>query len=189
MAAKISLTREQYLDSIRQLTASATAMAARFSMTQLTWQPAAGEGWSILECVDHIAISTAIYLDAMQTAIGDARPGPEADVFNTAGIPSTRFVHDMEPPPGRKFRVPGKLRPRPTLNPEGILPEFLKAMERLTLVVTSSAGKDLNSIRFRNPVFPVLHFTVSTGLLIAAAHGRRHMWQAERVTHEPDFPV
>jgi hypothetical protein len=188
MAAKISLTREQYLDSIRQLTASVTGLAARYSMTQLTWQPAAGERWSILECLDHIAISIAINLDAMQTPTDDAPSGPEAAVFHTAGIPSTRFVHDLEPPPSRKFSAPGKLRPRPTLYPEGILPEFLKAMERVTAVVTSSAGKDLNSVRFRNPAIPLLRFTVSSGLLMAAAHARRHIWQAEQVTHQPDFP-
>jgi hypothetical protein len=188
MAAKISLTREQYFDSIRQLTASATSLAARFNMTQLTWQPAAGERWSILECLDHIAISTAIYLDAMQTVIGDARPGPDAGIFHTAGLPSTMFVQYLEPPPGRKSPAPLKIRPRPTLSPEGILPEFLKTMERVTSAVTSSAGKDLNSVRFRNPLIPLLRFTVSSGLLISAAHGRRHMWQAEQVAQEPDFP-
>src|SRR5580704_14573906 len=156
MAAKISLTREQYLESIRQLTASATAVCARFNMTQLTWQPAAGERWSILECLDHIAISVTLYLDAMQTAIGDARPGPEAGIFHTAGLPSTKFTQDMEPPPTRKSPAPRKFSPRPTLNPERILPEFLQAMDRLTLAVTSSAGKDLNTVRFPNPLISLL---------------------------------
>ncbi len=188
MAARISLTREQYLDSIRQLTASATSLAARFTMTQLTWQPEAGERWNILECLDHIAISATLYLDAMQTAIGNARPGPSAGVFHTAGLPSTKFTQVQEPPPRRRFPAPLKIRPRPTLNPERILPEFLQTMDRVTSLVTSSAGKDLNSVRFRNPLVPLLRFTVSSGLLMLAAHGRRHMWQAEQVTHAPDFP-
>jgi hypothetical protein len=188
MAARISLTREQYLDSIRQLTANATALAGRFNITQLTWQPAAGERWSILECLDHIAITNTVYLDAMQTAIGYARPGRSADVFHTAGLPSTKFTLFQEPPPSRRFPAPLKLRPRPTLNPEGIMPEFLANIERVTSVVESSAGKDLNSVRFRNPLLPLFRFTVSTSLLMLAAHGRRHMWQADQVTHEPDFP-
>lgn len=186
--AKVSLTREQYLDSIRQLTASAADLAARFSMTQLTWQPAAGERWNILECLDHVAISATLYLDAMQTAVGSARSGPEAAILHTAGLPSTKFLQDLEPPPGRKFPAPLKIRPRPTLNPEGILPEFLRAMDRVTALVTTSAAKDLNSVRFRNPFIPLVRFTVASGLLMIAAHGRRHLWQAEQVTHEPDFP-
>jgi hypothetical protein len=61
-------------------------------------------------------------------------------------------------------------------------------MERIASLVTSSAGKDLNSVRFRNPLVPLVRFTVSSGFLIIAAHARRHMWQAEQVTHESDFP-
>jgi hypothetical protein len=190
MAARVSLTREQYLDSIGKLTTAATDFGARYNLNQLTWQPGAAERWSILECLDHLAVSTGIYLDAMQIAIGGARPGPEAGVFHTAGLPSTKFVNDLEPPVTRKLiPAPGKIRPRPTLHPEGILPEYLEAMERLTAAVASSANKDMNTVRFRNPVIPLLRLTVATGFLISAAHGRRHLWQAEQVTKEPDFPA
>lgn len=188
MSAGISLTREQYLDSIRQLTAGANALAARYNMNQLTWQPAAGEGWSILECLDHLAISNEIYLDAMQPGIGDANRGAATGIFQTAGFPSTKFVRDLEPPVRRKIPAPGKIRPRATLNPEGILPQFLKSMERVSALVASSSGRDLNAVRFRNPLFPVVRFTVASGFLILAAHGRRHIWQAEQVAQEPDFP-
>lgn len=186
--AGISVTREQYLDSIRQLTARANDLAARYNMTQLTWQPAAGERWSIMECLDHLAISTEIYLDAMQPAIGDARPGTAAATFRTAGFPSAKFTRDLEPPVRRKIPAPGKIRPRATLYPEGILPQFLKAMDRVSGQVASTSGKDLNAVRFRNPLIPLLRFTVASGFLIVAAHGRRHIWQAEQVTQEPDFP-
>jgi hypothetical protein len=189
MAEKNSLTREQYLESIRQLSAAANDLASRYSMNQLTWQPDGGERWSILECLDHLAISTEGYLDAMGAAIGDARPGSgKAAVFHVAGLPSAWFTQSLEPPPRTKIRAPGKIRPRPTLNPEGILPQFQKAMDRVSALVASSSGKDLNSIRFRNPFIPLLRFTVASGFLIIAAHGRRHLWQAEQVAKEPDFP-
>ena len=188
MAGQISLTREQYLDSIRRLSAAANSLAGRFTMTQLTWQPQAGERWSMLECLDHLAVSTGVYLDAMQPAIGDARSGAAASLFRTAGFPSTKFARDLEPPPRRKIPAPGKIRPRPTLNPEGVLPLFLKAMDRVTALVESSAGRDLNSVRFRNPLIPLVRFTLASGFLIVAAHGRRHVWQAEQVASEPDFP-
>jgi len=173
MAEKNSLTREQYLESIRQLSAAANDLASRY----------------ILECLDHLAISTEGYLDAMGAAIGDARPGSgKAAVFHVAGLPSAWFTQSLEPPPRTKIRAPGKIRPRPTLNPEGILPQFQKAMDRVSALVASSSGKDLNSIRFRNPFIPLLRFTVASGFLIIAAHGRRHLWQAEQVAKEPDFP-
>lgn len=189
MAGQISLTREQYIESIRQLSASANELIARFNMNQLTWQPGAGERWSILECLDHLAISTEVYLDAMEPAISDARSADASgSTFRTAGGPSAWFTRSLEPPPSRRLHAPGKIRPRPTLKPEGIPLKFRSAMDRVSTLVASTSGKDLNSVRFRNPLVPLIRFTVSNGFLIIAAHGRRHLWQAEQVAHEPDFP-
>ena len=188
MSGQIVVTRAEYLDSIRRLTEAAADLGARLSMTQLTWQPEAGERWSISECLDHLAVSVEVYLDAMEGPARDARPGPAATVFQTAGLPSEKFTRDMEPPVRRKFPAPAKIRPRPTLNPESTLPRFLTAMDRVSALVASTANKDLNSVRFPNPIFPLVRFTVATGFLIIAAHGRRHLWQAEQIPQEPDFP-
>lgn len=188
MNEPISLTREQYLDSIRQLSAAATELVGRLSMTQMTWQPGAGERWSVLECLDHLAVFTDLFLDAMEQATGNAGSGPAAGIFRTAGFLSTKFTRIAEPPPRTKFPAPAKIQPRPTLNPESILPNFLKMMDRVSGLVTSTSLKDLNSVRFRNPFIPLLRFTVASGFLIVAAHGRRHIWQAEQVALDPDFP-
>lgn len=190
MAGTISLTRGQYLDSVRELSAAANHLVARFNMNQLTWQPGAGERWSMLECLDHLAIATEVYLDAMEPAMRKARPATAVTaVFRTAGFPSTKFVQDLEPPPRRKIPAPGKIRPRPTLNPEGILPRFLKSMDRLTALAPSAPDGDLNSVRFRNPFLPLVRFTLASGFLIVVAHARRHIWQAGQVAQEQDFPA
>ncbi len=188
MAGQISLTRDQYLDSIRQLIAAANALAERYDLNQLTWQPEAGERWNILECLDHIVVSSDLYLDSMERAASDARAGGAADVFRAGGAPSTWFTRTMEPPPAKKVPAPGGFRPRPTLNPEGILPQYRKTMDRVVRLVASTSGRDLNSIRFRHPLFSPLRFTVASGLLVIAAHGRRHLWQAEQVAANADFP-
>ena len=189
MAGKIIITREQYLDSIRQLSAGAKDLAARYDMNQLTWQPAAGERWSILECLDHITVSAGLTLGAMDRVISDARPaGTRGAAFSSGGAFSAWFTHSLEPPPSRKVHAPRKFHPRPTLNPDGILPQFQRMLDRISALVASSSDKDLNSVRYPNPLLPVLRFTVASGLLMFAAHARRHLWQAEQVTREPDFP-
>lgn len=188
MSEQISLTRDQYLDSIRDAKAEATEFAEKLTMTQMTWQPRDGAHWSVAECLDHLATSTDFVLDAMGTAVGQARPGANASQFRTAGFLSKKLVCDAEPPPRTKLPSPAKLRPRPTLNPEGILPRFLTAMDRILALVGSTAGKDLNAVRFQLPPIPLLRITAGSGLLLVGAHVRRHLWQAERVTREPDFP-
>jgi hypothetical protein len=189
MSGQISLTREQYLQSIQALKSAATDLAVRFNLNQLTWQPANGERWSMLECLDHLTNSTTVYLDAMDAAIMGARTGTaDAGVFHTAGWPSAKAVHDIEPQQGFRLSAPSKIRPRPTLHPERVPEQFLGAMDRVSALVGSTGGKDLNTVRFRNPLLPIIRFTVSTGFLILAAHGRRHIWQAQRVGEEVDFP-
>lgn len=189
MPGHISVTREQYLESIRQVSTSASDLIARHNLLQIVWQPKNGESWSMVECLDHLTVATETYLDSMEPAIMEARSGtPDAGVFRTAGWPSTKFVSDMEPPPRTKHSAPGKIRPRPTLNPEGILPRFLAITNRVAALVTNTPNKDLNSVRFRNPFIPVIRFTVSSGFLILGAHFRRHIWQAEQVAQQPDFP-
>lgn len=182
------MTREQYLDSIDQIVRRAKELGNRYNLTQLTWQPAGGEAWSIYENLDHLTISVDVYLAAIEAVLPGARSGGAADTIRASGFVAPRFLAGLEPPVQRKFRAPGKIRPRPTLNPEKILPDFLEATNRVVLLVKSSAGKDLNSVRFRNPLIPVLRFSVSSGLLIAAAHGRRHLWQAEQIPKDPGFP-
>lgn len=182
------MTREQYLKSLDQIALRAKELGNRYNLTQLTWQPAGGEAWSIYECFDHLTLSVDSYLGAIEAALPNARTGGEADTLRISGFVATKLLTSLEPPIRRKFNAPGKIRPRPTLNPERILPDFLDATSRLAAVVKSTAGKDLNSVRFRNPLFPVLRFSVSSGFLIAAAHGRRHLWQAEQIPNDPEFP-
>jgi hypothetical protein len=55
-------------------------------------------------------------------------------------------------------------------------------------VVRDGAELDLNRIRFHNPFVATLRFTVGAGLLIIAAHNRRHLWQAEQVRQAAGFP-
>ena len=66
---------------------------------------------------------------------------------------------------------------------------FLHSQEDMRRVVRESADLDLNRIRFRNPFIGFLRFTVGAGLLIIAAHNRRHLWQAEQVRRAAGFPA
>ena len=183
-----SLTREQYLDSIQKVREQAASFADRLSIMQLTWQPMGGARWSVVECLDHLAVFNDKYLAALEAAASNAPSGGRAGEFRTAGFPSEKFLSLAEPPPTVKAKAPGKLAPRPTLNPEKILPEFLATLDRVNALVRNTIGKDLNAVRFTNPFIPLLRFTAGAGLLVLGAHARRHLYQAEQVLKEPDFP-
>ncbi|HVY91576.1 MAG TPA: DinB family protein [Bryobacteraceae bacterium] len=184
----ISLTREQYLDSIQKLRDQGESFRNRLSSAQLAWQPMGGARWSVLEILDHLAVFNEGFLRELGIAAANAPSGGRAGEFRSGGMVSEKFVSFSEPPPKAKVKATAKLAPRPTLNPEKILPEFLSSMDHIANFVRSSSGKDLNAVRFKNPFIPLLRFTAATGLLILGSHTRRHMYQAEQVLKEADFP-
>jgi hypothetical protein len=49
-------------------------------------------------------------------------------------------------------------------------------------------GLDLARARVRSPVGAWLRFSLGAGFALMAAHERRHIWQARRITEMPAFP-
>ena len=49
------------------------ALVSRLSDRQFHWQPLGGAGWSIGQCVDHLATAAHVYGERMRAAIDDAR--------------------------------------------------------------------------------------------------------------------
>ena len=47
-------------------------------------------------------------------------------------------------------------------------------------LIEDARKADLNRIPFRHPFLPAVRFNVAAGLLMTAAHARRHLWLADR---------
>lgn len=183
----LTRTRTQLRDDFTDLDQQYSALFDRYSREQLLWRPANGS-WSIAECVEHVALSISGYLKPIRAAIAKGAP-PAADenyAFVAGGWFSSAFLKRIGPAVSRKFKAPGKLRPL-SVDPEKVCANLRREHEDLQLLLAETAQMNLNRIRFRNPFIPVLHFTVATGFLVMAAHGRRHLLQAERVTKADGF--
>jgi len=119
---------------------------------------------------------------AIVTRVRDRRPAS----FHTAGLPSTKLVN-IRSAAGRKISLARENSPRPTLNRKYLarIPAEHGPRQVARQVLH---GQRLKFRSIQDPLLPLLRFTVSSSLLMLAAHGRRHMWQAEQGTREPDFP-
>lgn len=169
-------------DAMDAADAAADALAARVSDEQFFWQPDGGRRWSIALCLDHLAITNAIYGAAIRGAVDRARAagwtptGPGAP-----GFFGRKFIASLEPPVTRRSPSPGKIKPRPAAGRAEILQAFREAHDALRQTIADAAGVDINRATFRNPLFGLVRVKVATGLAIIAAHDRRHLWQAEQV--------
>ncbi|HYG64136.1 MAG TPA: DinB family protein [Thermoanaerobaculia bacterium] len=180
----LAALRRQVEDNRR----TAEDLVRGLSEAQLQWRPDE-RSWSIAQCLDHLAIGDRAYLEAMSPAVAEARRrnsrrrGPIQP-----GWFARWFIQSMEPPPRRKLPAPRKIVPSLGKSGDEVKRDYFAAQAGVLALLDQAAAVDLNRTRFVNPFLPLLRFTVGTGFLVSVAHGRRHLWQAERIRQRPGFP-
>jgi hypothetical protein len=166
---------------------AAREVLAGLTPAQANWRPDSGRGWSVAQCVDHIARTNDVYgaalTDAVQRAIlrrPPMRRGPLAP-----GWLARRIIRSIEPPVKRRFAARPVVLPEDTRDPQLALAGLIESHESLRRLMADAADLDLNRIRYRNPFLRNRRlFSVATGLLILPAHERRHLWQAGNVRQQ-----
>jgi hypothetical protein len=164
----------------------AKALAGTLTPEQLNWKRQPGE-WSIGQCLEHLCISSDVYLPPVSDSLAGQRAGKVEEI--TIGWFGRWFIRsNIEPSsPIKRRRAPKKIVPAARVE-ASILSRFLESNRALRELVRRAADYDVNRIRFRNPFIPVIRFTVGTGLEILPKHQRRHLMQAESVRNSKEFP-
>jgi hypothetical protein len=179
MYPELQALRDQ-LDAAQQ---DAQAVAFGLSEERGRWRPQAGS-WSVSECLDHLAITNRVYLEAMRPVAlrartqGRKRGGPAVP-----GVMGRFFVKKLEPPvkPSFRGRAPRNIQPRSELSLTETLESFLMSQDEVRAFLRDNEELDLARVSFQNPFLPMLRFSLATGLHAIPAHERRHLWQAWRV--------
>ncbi len=185
-----SRTRDSLLAELRDSEEVATQLIRGVSEMQGNWQPQGGRGWSIWQCLEHLALTNQIYREALRKALASSKAIRKIATGREIrpGWFGSWFLSKVEPPVG----ITVKTKPKATPGARGDLAEaiarFVESHEPLREIIMSWDSVDLNRVRYPNPFIPLVRFTVGTGLLIANAHDRRHLWQAQRVKEAPEYP-
>jgi len=180
---------QRILDDINAADRAADVIAAACSDEQFHWRPREGQGWSIGECLDHLATINVVYGNAIRQGIQNARTrGWTRRTAAAPGFFGSLFVKSLEPPVTRRLRAPANTRPGPQRSRDATLAAYHAAHEQIRAMVADAAEIDANRACFVNPFIRVLRVRVSTGLSVIAAHDRRHLWQAEQVRRAPGYP-
>jgi hypothetical protein len=181
---------QDLLDQVDAADRAGASLAAAVTDEQFHWQPLGGRGWSIAQCLEHLAVMNRFYGAAVRTGIDDARrrhltrTGPGRSTYF-----GRRFVRSQEPPVKWKLKAPAQLGPVLARPREDVLRAYLDAHVFVRQLIADAADIDLNRATFQNPFIRVIRMRVATGLAILPAHDRRHLWQAEQVRTAPGFPV
>lgn len=156
------------------------------SQEQLNWQPQPGT-WSVGQCVEHLCVTNEVYLPAISASLQGKPVSPVQDI--TLGWFARWFITSfIEPSPKTKrARAPKKIVPGVRIEAV-VLDRFLRTNQAARELIQQASDRDVNRIRFKNPLLSLIRFTVGTGLTIVARHEQRHLLQAERVKQASGFP-
>jgi len=162
------------------------ALVSGLSDERLNWQPAPG-AWSIAQCLEHLCITNEKYLPAITAAL-EGQPDAPVEEIQPGWFSGWFLKNYVEPSPGgKKAWASGKIRPAARVSGT-IIQRFLASNKASRELIVRARSKDVNRIRFWNPLVPGLRFTVGVGFQIIASHEQRHMLQAERVKDSANFP-
>ena len=161
----------------------ARVLVAGLSEALGTWRAAPGT-WTVAECLDHLATSNRVYLEAMRPAAeraaaeGRGRRGPARP-----GLFGGWFARSLEPParPLFKTKAPRKIAPRASPPLGDAATAFLASHDDVRAFLRQFATIDLAGVTFPNPFVGGIRFSLATGLHVLASHARRHLWQAWNV--------
>ncbi|MEO8482019.1 MAG: DinB family protein [Acidobacteriota bacterium] len=165
----------------------AEQLARGLTYEQLNWTPAPG-AWSVGQCLQHLLIANQVYLQPISKALDGRPPSPVNEV--RLGWFSSWFIRTYIAPSssGARSPAPKKIRPAQDDVDLSVLDAFLASNLAARELIFRAGHYDVNRIRFKNPLVPLVRFTVGTGLEIVSNHERRHLLQAERVRESPAFP-
>jgi hypothetical protein len=139
--------------------------------------------WSVAECLEHLATTNRVYLDAMEGAAAEARKhgrmrrGPARP-----GWLGRLFIGSLEPPVKSftKSKAPANIRPDSIALGDAAR-NFFASQDAVRTFLRANADLDLSGVVFPNPFVRGIKLSLATGLFAAAAHERRHLWQGWKV--------
>jgi hypothetical protein len=145
-------------------------------------QPPPTGGWSVAQCLEHLALINNFYLADWVSAV-EAAARSEQGPFR--GLRPTWigrwFARSMEPPVRMKAKAIPAVTPGPKLSRDEVLQRYKASHDNYRHLVRCTAAVDANRIVRPNAIIKRVKMRLSTVLLILPAHDRRHLWQAAQV--------
>ena len=166
----------------------AKSLTAGLSAAQMTWRPQPGK-WSIAQNLAHLNFGYP-GLDNIASSIAAARAkGIIGNGPFRYGWLSSWIMKSQEPPPKRKFKAAKVTTPSPDVDAAKALADYLRMTARLTELIQKADGLDL--ARAKTPFGDLKWAKMPLGARLAhlTTHDRRHLWQAEQVRNDPNFPI
>jgi hypothetical protein len=185
LAREIDELRQQF----EQISADADRLVAPLCDEQFTWK-SKPDVWSIAECLEHMNATARSYLPAIDEGIADAiRNGAYAEGPFQYNLIGRLFARLLEPPARLRMRAPLDKQPGPQRPKRETLAGFRAYQVQYVDRLRQANGIDLSRSCVRSPLASWIRIPLGSAFASMAAHERRHLWQARKITRAEGFPT
>lgn len=187
----LALAREidEFRKQFEQISTDADTLVTPLGQDQFVWKPGPNR-WSIAECLEHMNATARFYLPAIDEGIADAiRNGAYAEGPFKYNLIGRIFSRLMEPPARFRMRAPIDKMPGPERPKRETLAGFRAYQVQYVDRLRQANGLDLSRSCVRSPFASWIRIPLGSAFASMAAHERRHLWQARKITEFVGFPA
>jgi hypothetical protein len=175
MKAETTRLRSEFEDVVER----ANALAARLDDVVLMRRPAPAS-WSVAENLEHLSATAATFARRIRRRL-DASTVSDRVSRERTSIIGRVWLTLVEPPARVRLKVPAAaLQPGEIESRDTLLARFAETHGTLIALLDESDAYDRMRLRIPSAFAKRITVTLYDGFVVLAAHGRRHLWQAER---------
>ncbi len=175
MKAETTRLRSEFEDVVER----ANALAARLDDVVLMRRPAPAS-WSVAENLEHLSATAATFARRIRRRL-DASTVSDRVSRERTSIIGRVWLTLVEPPARVRLKVPAAaLQPGEIESRDTLLARFAETHGTLIALLDESDAYDRMRLRIPSAFAKRITVTLYDGFVVLAAHGRRHVWQAER---------
>ena len=148
--------------------------------TDVLLKPAAGGGWSIAQCLEHLNRYGNYYLPAIQGQIAKSKRQSSIGTFTSTWL-GRYFTNMMNPQTGKKkYKAFKEYIPHAALDAHAVVAEFISQQEKLLALIEQSRNVDLNKVKIPISIARFIRLRLGDVFQFIIAHDERHLQQAAR---------
>lgn len=147
---------------------------------RLTQPPASGR-WSAAQCVEHLNMTSGVFIPELEAAIEEAASLKDKQPARLRRSFSGWLLwKGMSQPSRMKLKTPASFEPDTDVELASILEDFDRLQSHLIHLVRECDGKPIHRVKVASPFSTRVSYDLYAALTIIAAHQHRHLWQAEQ---------
>ena len=186
----MAISTQKYLDGVanelEQAISRVENLTANLDEKTLN-QPEAEDKWSMLQCIEHITLATAVYVKNFSEKLNGQQLPTATD--NYKGHWKGKMFAKMNAPKP-EGEIPMKLKtfkflePKSQLNSNTVMAEFKQVHEQMIALVEKSRAVNIDRIKVPTALGSMVKLRLGEALRFIVAHTQRHLVQLERIKNE-----